>query len=545
MIEDALVSQKKKENAVEATKVDVVQSLRSEIDDQHRMLEDELKTIVIQERTWRLKLLLGDKDALDESEMMNVKGEESTNSEDPSARTSEDPATALDDHIGAKGARDFVQRLRLYSEEKKDRVCATGRLSVLLTVYSLDDDLDCENIAVDSSFCSTSSVKSVEEGVWLKGVLEGVNELPESEIEEEEIIEDEDGMDGSWKHTLQGWARLGVKQSQSWRRRLNLTNSLNAYRKRLLLELKEQTEECHFEKGAYPLYSVLRTMMGYVYEQAMNYEQAVFAYSEGALMSQRRLMRNIVQKFASCDFPSKLGQNSNSVVKKPTETVSVCTAKDLETFLIWATGCGDIVKLQAYQFISELLHRRLSRLSGENLDARGIMSRRTMSTTGIGKATNVNPEVSVRSFSRQASGTPRGASAVGLLNIADVSRPDVLNEMYRCKDPCSNPCELTVLLLSKLIEIIRLVCRLKYDAEEDLRTYENDSNLFFSLLKVKMRESVRNAILNSEDFRLFEMMSCELQKVDASSLDDDQKTQFFVNLFNIMTGKLTLLFENL
>lgn len=280
--------------------------------------------------------------------------------------------------------------------------------------------------------------------------------------------------------------------------------------------------------------------MGYVYEQAMNYEQAVFAYSEGALMSQRRLMRNLVQKFANCDFPSKLGQNSIGVNKKPAECATVCNAEYLETFLIWATGCGDIVKIQAFQFISELLHRRLSRLSGENMDARGIMSRRTMSTTGItALGSSSTAEHMVRAFSKPSTG--RGSSS-GRNGNLELARPDVLNEMYLCSEQTTDPCGLTVMLMQRLLEIIRSVCKKEFNRDEDQRTYESASaDQKFSILRVRLREPVRNAVMASAEFRLFEMMTCELQKVDVSGLDDDHKTLFFVNLFNIITGKLIVL----
>jgi hypothetical protein len=611
IVQEAMDAQRDRDKAVELAKVLAIQMVRSEIDDQHRLLEDELKTIVIQERTWRLKLLLGDKDALAKetkqvppptkkappitkasssavaaapstpttdtksTDAVDKEKKQKTTTPDATTTTTTTSTTATDAEVtgptdvtgpgdvtgsadatgegraGARGANEFVERLRLYSEEKRDadRVQMQGRLRVLLTVYSLDDDLDCDNIAVDSSF-SSSTVKSVEEGVWLKGVLEDFESgVPSEAGEDEDSFSPAGEDDATWGSTLRRWAKLGVKQSQSSRRRLNLTNSLHAYRKRLLLELKQQTEECHFEEGAYPLYSVLRTMMGYVYEQAMNNEQAVFAYSEGALMSQRRLMRNLVQKFANCNFPSKLGQNSNLIVKKPSDSVSICSAEYLETFLLWATGCGDIVKLQAFQFISELLHRRLSRLSGENMDTRGIMSRRTMSTTGISMtSSNAACESMVRTFSRPGGGGGGGISRAGSSPLTGgsggggrsgktISRPDVLNEMYMCSEPCADACELTVILLTRLIEVVKLVCRNEYSSEEDQRTYDNNGSAF-SLLRVRMRESVRNAIMNSEDFRLFEMMSCELQKVDVSGLDDDKKTLFFVNLFNIITGNI-------
>ena len=267
--------------------------------------------------------------------------------------------------------------------------------------------------------------------------------------------------------------------------------------------------------------------MGYVYEQGLDFEQAIFAYSEGSLMSQRRLMRNLIQKFTKCEFPFKNGQNNSLMVKKPADTAGICSAEYLETFLIWANGCGEVVKLQAFQFISELLHRRLSRLSGGHRDSLGIMSRRTLSTTGI-ISQDLSP--SVKSNSRA---TKAKLGKLGRTTSTNRKGPDVLNELYMCSNPSAEACELTVLLLTRLIDLINLVSRNEFNGEEDYKTSDADG---LGLLKTKFRESVRTAILNAESFRWFEMMCCEFQKVDVTGLDDDHKTLFFVNLFNIMTG---------
>lgn len=276
IINEAIKAQAKKDKAMIEAKTNAMQALRSEIDDQHRLLEDELKTVIIEERTWRLKLLLGDKGALDDDKVtarrVSGSGRPSRSSRDSIIEKSLTGAAfpEAEPRPAPKGAHDFVERLRVYSNQKEDRVQISGKLSITLTVYSLDDDLDCDDIAVDASF-SSATVKSVEEGVWLKGVIEGVEDEgsvdrsvdnSESEMTDVSMAGSQDH--SSWKSTLNRWAKLGFKKSnksESTRRRLNVTNSLHAYRKRMLNELKEQTEECHFEEGAYPLYSVLRTMV--------------------------------------------------------------------------------------------------------------------------------------------------------------------------------------------------------------------------------------------------------------------------------------------
>jgi hypothetical protein len=238
------------------------------------------------------------------------------------------------------------------------------------------------------------------------------------------------------------WAQLGVPADSPpptsadgskptvTRRRLNAVNSLSAYRRRLLKELKEQVEDSLYSEEVYPIYSVLRTLMGYVNEQMMNFEDAVYAYSEGALMSQRRIMRCLAQKFAKCTFPAKLGQNSAPLSSKPAEAVSICSTNELETFLVWAAGCGDVVRLHAFQFISELLHRCLSRRKAQIANDKmfdsksAILSRRTMSTAGFSNGAGAGGDGSRLQGKEETSGE------------ANRIRSDVLNEMVIC-DKCT------------------------------------------------------------------------------------------------------------
>jgi hypothetical protein len=249
------------------------------------------------------------------------------------------------------------------------------------------------------------------------------------------------------------------------------------------------------------------------------------------LMTQRRLMRNLTQKFCNCEFPPKSGSHVG-LKKRPADNVSVCSAEYLETFLLWASGCGDIVKLQAFQFVSELLHRRLTRLAGESYERGGIMSRRTLSTAGVSTLNDSNTP--------KAQNTNRSSSM--FTTNGPTSRPDVLNESYLCDTKNNEPCELTSLLLQKLHDVIRVVCRNEFNTQEDSRSFESTSqDKKFSVIKVKLRESIRSAIISSTEFRTFEIVACELQNVDIIGLDDDHKTLFFINLYNIISCKYSTL----
>jgi hypothetical protein len=58
----------------------------------------------------------------------------------------------------------------------------------------------------------------------------------------------------------------------------------------------------------------------------------------------------------------------------------------------------------------------------------------------------------------------------------------------------------------------------------------------FVCVQLQMPESKREKIFASSAFRSFEVQSCQLQMVDVIQLDDNSKTVFFSNIFNVMTG---------
>ena len=270
-----------------------------------------------------------------------------------------------------------VRKERLHILKKNDRILRKSRRTVRLNVHSQDDDLEqwseLNTTISDSSplpvpSLSESSVDPQQESAWLKGLIDelpeddetfGAKREPSPRNSEEELELDDASKSPKfvWKHCLKAWSTLGSvadiqpltidgKTTAVVRRLLNATNSLNAYRKRLLRELKEQVEDSLYAEETYAIYSILRTMMGYVNEQTLNFDDAIYAYSEGSLMSQRRIMRCLAQKFARCRFSAKLGQNSLPFIGKQSEFVSICSSEDVETFLVWAVGCGEIIKLQ-------------------------------------------------------------------------------------------------------------------------------------------------------------------------------------------------------
>jgi hypothetical protein len=382
------------------------------ISDLHRCNDHDLKKAVVEERTWRILLLLGEQDAL------------------------KNRYSALASLSGSQGASASVEGQVLTSfssgstSTTKSSLSIPGQPHVIrISVHSSDSEGSFSRSTAPD--CSSSARGGNEAAKWLEGIINDT------------VLDEDDGCDcqcrgknsaGStvctntkcgkcgnnhaqykWGKRLKQWSLLGfidgapmtplategaefslpdgfttteaspstvsspkkdlgqVSNPQApQRRKLNSTNSLESYRRLLTRELMDQVVASRNDESLHALFSVLRTLMGYVYEQSNEIDEAIYAYAEGCLMSQNRLMRCIVQKFVRSSVPS------NGTEDVTTKVPSVCNAEDLKTFLVWTTGCGDIVKFQAFQLILELLFRTLSRrkvfVSSEDLNVRGSVS---------------------------------------------------------------------------------------------------------------------------------------------------------------------------
>lgn len=98
------------------------------------------------------------------------------------------------------------------------------------------------------------------------------------------------------------------------------------------------------------------------------------------------------------------------------------------------------------------------------------------------------------------------------------------------------------MLLQRVRDVVRGSCLQEFTKGDVASFSGQNSELIgdkrFGLLQLKYRDSIRDSILQSAGYRSFEMSICELQKVDVSSYSDDEKTLFFVNIHNTLTGKL-------
>ena len=159
----------------------------------------------------------------------------------------------------------------------------------------------------------------------------------------------------------------------------------DSIRKLINAELESQLEgakraESLHEKALVP---VLYSLNGFVYGRLSGHERAaVSAYSTGALGDQVRIMRSLLNIFLS--FIRDRDSQSDSVGVRSqvstdiTETNGltdylhslsysdggsrvILTSPQVRQFLHWAASIGDIIGLQAIRFMTELVHRCLSK----------------------------------------------------------------------------------------------------------------------------------------------------------------------------------------
>lgn len=402
-----LVKLKEKE---ELDKIDLCCEM---ITDLHRTNDHELKKTIIEERTWRIRLLLGDEDALKNRNAVLVpmsSAPATSSSGQKQLFPSSSGARPRTKSVSKIAQQQYLVRISVYTSDPdqsdmrasgSDAMPSRGGSEAAKWLEGIINDtvLDDEDVYVcqcsgncnsgaslDVSKCGKCGVNHVQYK-WGKVLkqwsLLGFVDAPTSPVmRESDDVATPDGFTSSESSAVsplvspqKDLASLFQQQPASTapqRRKLNSSNSLENYRSRLIRELMDQVASSRNDESLHALFSVLRTLMGYVYERSNEVDEAIYAYAEGCLMGQNRLMRCIVQKFV------RIGTHSNGFEDVINNEPRACNSNELETFLVWATGCGEIVKFQVFQFILELLFRTLSRrrmfVSAEEMNVRGTMS---------------------------------------------------------------------------------------------------------------------------------------------------------------------------
>lgn len=233
----------------------------------------------------------------------------------------------------------------------------------------------------------------------------------------------------------------------------------------------------------------------------------------------------------------------------------------IKSFLQWANGHGIIAGLQAYRLLTEIMHKRvMERLADAVLDENTGLNKKKVGISfprvnmqslmkkkrrkdGAGRehgqsedgAAIVEEQGLQKGLVHGALSKARGGLGVDSPEFSYATpsldlKTDVLNEVVICVTSSISACELSVQLLTKLREIVRAACeRLASSTELPHLKNLNASNWFHMHIVPAMLEN----ILTTSAYRSFELQTSQLQKVDLSSLDENEKVLFFVNAYNM------------
>lgn len=170
---------------------------------------------------------------------------------------------------------------------------------------------------------------------------------------------------------------------RSHSKKMYATQESETIRKNIKAELESQLERAMtgapHERALIP---VLHALNGYVCGRLSGQERAaVCAYSTGALGDQVRIMRALLNIYLSFlkDRESQDSEDIRALVSTDITDVNgltdylqslsysdgesrhILTSQQVLEFLHWASGIGDIIGLQAIRFMTELIHRCLSK----------------------------------------------------------------------------------------------------------------------------------------------------------------------------------------
>lgn len=113
--------------------------------------------------------------------------------------------------------------------------------------------------------------------------------------------------------------------------------------------------------------------------------------------------------------------------------------------------------------------------------------------------------------------------------IEPETKSDIINEAYICTKLSTdiNPCELSTQLLLKLREILK-----SFVQSPGAEKYYKKSNT--RLCKLKYSPQLVQDIQSLSAFKKFEVETSQLQKIDLTYLETDERLLFFINIHNIL-----------
>ncbi len=267
-------------------------------------------------------------------------------------------------------------------------------------------------------------------------------------------------------------------------------------------------------------------LLGALYEVLNESEKAIAAYSKSnQLVEMQRVMVLVTKVFLlhigtdhSTPEYQTLSFNERSIIVK----------NKLKKFISWALNHDITIAFYAYQLIMELSHSKVS-------------AELSVAIASFATSTDTDTSFSLRSQrmlpAKMRQDLLRGLfdsdlSADSTPNFTYTNREGdssttqhvALNECVVCTALKQSACELSIQLLSFLRELLRT-------------SFIVNSTTQISIKRISMTQenNIFDEILLSSAFKSFELQSCQLQKVDISSLDVNEKVLFFVNVYNTLT----------
>lgn len=259
-------------------------------------------------------------------------------------------------------------------------------------------------------------------------------------------------------------------------------------------------------------------------------------------------------------------QQYNTASDEPTNQKPIL---NISVFLKWAFSLGDLVGLQAYRLVTELIHQFLCHelatllevdvMCLQELDPSFQLGLHKSSSTFMNsgslarlEAISVNNNANIGGTGNNVTSSSMRVPDSARQSLADInSSPSantsqkqhsttdgVLNSRIEYSELLSSltPCELSTTLVIRVRELLRSSF-IKTDRQSKVQV--NDS-LFTS---VNVTTDLFSTLLSSSAFSEFEFETCKLQAVDLRNLSTNALTLFFCNIYNTLIVHGTIVYS--
>lgn len=259
---------------------------------------------------------------------------------------------------------------------------------------------------------------------------------------------------------------------------------------------------------------IIHACIGYIHFRNDSYEKAV-------------------EEFALCDMTIDQSTVTFCLFKKLQELSKNHDNKfDSNLFLKWAYSLHPLIGLQACRLLIGLLHFDVEKSITNKIQLTAysakIRSRLSMKLD------------SAQIVSKENFGIVRKRSSISVVETEytwvdptlEYKGKDkkllFLNNTVVCTGSTSTPCQLSIDLLSRLLEFLRVIYddsrsnNIKFYGEKEVRHLKIEAHPLYTEL------------VHSSAFKEFERQSCQLQIADLNYMDSNELFVFFINIYNTL-----------